>query len=178
MFNSPSTPPSPKLTRETATMDGPPAANTPGRIQLRRTKGWRKPEGAIVVSRPTKWGNPFTVTWCVRVDCGGVKHWHVLDNRDYYPADWALSTVTIVATKEAAVRQAVAFYRADLAAAPIPAEVLAELAGHDLACWCPLVSRGAYVPCHADVLLSLANDIPMDEVIRENTRRAAGEALR
>ena len=27
-----------------------------------------------------------------------------------------------------------------------------ELAGHDLACWCPLDS-----PCHADVLLELAN---------------------
>ena len=31
----------------------------PKRIQLSRTKGWRKPEGAVVVSRPTKWGNPF-----------------------------------------------------------------------------------------------------------------------
>lgn len=31
----------------------------PCRVQLKRTKGWRKPEGAIVVSRPTKWGNPF-----------------------------------------------------------------------------------------------------------------------
>ncbi|WP_156803257.1 DUF4326 domain-containing protein, partial [Mycobacterium gordonae] len=31
----------------------------PSRIQLRRTKGWRKPEGAIVVARPSKWGNPF-----------------------------------------------------------------------------------------------------------------------
>lgn len=27
----------------------------PSRIQLRRTKGWRKPEGAIVVARPSKW---------------------------------------------------------------------------------------------------------------------------
>lgn len=33
----------------------------PRRIQLRRTKGWRKPEGAIVVARPSKWGNPFRV---------------------------------------------------------------------------------------------------------------------
>jgi hypothetical protein len=31
----------------------------PERIQLRRTKGYRKPEGAVVVSRPSKWGNPF-----------------------------------------------------------------------------------------------------------------------
>lgn len=26
-----------------------------------RTKGWRKPEGAIVVARPTKWGNPYHI---------------------------------------------------------------------------------------------------------------------
>lgn len=30
-------------------------------IQLRRRKGWRKPEGAVVVARPSRWGNPFTV---------------------------------------------------------------------------------------------------------------------
>ena len=28
-----------------------------------------------------------------------------------------------------------------------------ELRGHDLACWCPLGQ-----PCHADVLLEIAND--------------------
>jgi hypothetical protein len=32
---------------------------TARRIQLRRTRGWRKPPGAVVVSRPSKWGNPF-----------------------------------------------------------------------------------------------------------------------
>jgi Protein of unknown function (DUF3631)/Domain of unknown function (DUF4326) len=34
---------------------------TPKRVQLRRTKGWRKPEGAISVARPHKWGNAFVV---------------------------------------------------------------------------------------------------------------------
>ena len=34
---------------------------TPHRVQLHRTKGWRKPEGAISVARPHKWGNPFVV---------------------------------------------------------------------------------------------------------------------
>jgi hypothetical protein len=33
----------------------------PQRIQLHRTKGWRKPEGAVVVARPSRWGNPFRV---------------------------------------------------------------------------------------------------------------------
>jgi hypothetical protein len=31
----------------------------PKRVQLRRTKGWRKPEGTVSVARPTRWGNPF-----------------------------------------------------------------------------------------------------------------------
>ena len=30
----------------------------PTRIQLRRSKGWRKPENAVVVARPSCWGNP------------------------------------------------------------------------------------------------------------------------
>ena len=34
---------------------------TPRRIQLRRTRGWRKPPGAVVVPRPTRWGNPDSV---------------------------------------------------------------------------------------------------------------------
>jgi len=33
----------------------------PRRIQLRRVKGWRKPPGAVVVARPSKWGNPYLV---------------------------------------------------------------------------------------------------------------------
>ena len=47
---------------------------------------------------------------------------------------------------------------ADESAADVPALVAeverlrAEVAGRDLACWCPLDS-----PCHADVLLELAN---------------------
>lgn len=33
----------------------------PQRIQRRRTKGFRLPEGTICVSRPSKWGNPYRV---------------------------------------------------------------------------------------------------------------------
>ena len=33
-------------------------AGSPRRIQRKRTKGWRKPEGAINVTRPSIWGNP------------------------------------------------------------------------------------------------------------------------
>jgi len=35
-------------------------ARTPIRIQRKRTRGWRMPEGAIYVGRPTRYGNPFT----------------------------------------------------------------------------------------------------------------------
>ena len=31
----------------------------PKRIQRKRTKGWRMPENAVVVSRPSRFGNPF-----------------------------------------------------------------------------------------------------------------------
>lgn len=35
---------------------------TPKRVRLRRTAGWRKPPGAVVVARPSKWGNPHAIT--------------------------------------------------------------------------------------------------------------------
>lgn len=56
-----------------------------------------------------------------------------------------------------------------------PADIRMELRGKNLCCWCPIVAHGDYMPCHADVLLSIANNIPIDEVIRENTRWAEGE---
>lgn len=100
----------------------------PERIQLRRTKGWRKPEGAVVVARPTKWGNPFAMNIGPR-DEGGM-------------------------TRE----QAVAAYRY-WAQTHILEYLLREIRGRDLACWCPLVdAEGNHVPCHADVLLEIANE--------------------
>lgn len=33
----------------------------PVRIQRRRVKGWRMPDGARYVGRGTRWGNPYTV---------------------------------------------------------------------------------------------------------------------
>jgi hypothetical protein len=40
----------------------------------------------------------------------------------------------------------------DVSVYPPREEIRAQLAGHDLACWCPLDG-----PCHADVLLEIAN---------------------
>ena len=33
----------------------------PKRIQRKRTKGWKMPEGAVYVGRPTTWGNSHVV---------------------------------------------------------------------------------------------------------------------
>jgi hypothetical protein len=93
----------------------------PRRIRLQRTAGWRKPEGAVVVSRPSRWGNPHPF-------------------REATPEERA---------------RVVELYRRDLVAGRLSfteADVRRELAGRDLACWCPLDG-----PCHADVLLEAAN---------------------
>jgi hypothetical protein len=37
------------------------STGAPLRIQRKRTKGWRMPEGAVYVGRPSRWGNPFKV---------------------------------------------------------------------------------------------------------------------
>jgi hypothetical protein len=104
----------------------------PKRIQLRRTKGWRKPEGTVVVSRPSRWGNPFRPHETYR-----------FTYRDGHIG------MGIAGGQDSVVRLFEAFLdaRPDLQQA-----VREELAGHDLACWCRLDE-----PCHADVLLSFAN---------------------
>lgn len=43
----------------------------PQRIQRKRTKGWKAPEGAVYVGRPTKWGNPFPVSEYGRAEAVG-----------------------------------------------------------------------------------------------------------
>jgi len=37
------------------------AACVPRRLQRRRTRGWRKPAGSVIVDRTSRWGNPFAV---------------------------------------------------------------------------------------------------------------------
>lgn len=130
----------------------------PERIQLRRTKGWRKPEGAIVVARPSRWGNPWRVTKCNRIECGPeVTRWCVfLGNEAHH---WHHQS------RADAHRRAVGLFRAYLlhmhgTLTPSAWQLdMGELAGRDLACWCPLEdAQGRRVPCHADVLLELANE--------------------
>lgn len=120
----------------------------PERIQLRRTRGWRLREvspDAIVVSRPTKYGNPFRIGQPVLVE-------------RYYPS---FTRVTVTPRDR---REATMWFSLILGpdwGLPVPFlahGALSDLRGHDLACWCPIVDeRGQRVPCHADVLLGLAN---------------------
>jgi hypothetical protein len=96
----------------------------PERIRLSRAKGWRRPANAVVVARPTRWGNPYRVG----------------DELD---------------GQRLSRSEAVALFEEDLVAGRLRftlAEARAELAGRDLCCWCSLDG-----PCHAEVLLSIAN---------------------
>jgi hypothetical protein len=118
----------------------------PRRIQLSRKKGWRLPANTVVVSRPSKWGNPFRI----RRDPGG-RCWLVNDPDsagDRAFLDRGRATVF-----------AVVAFRGWLIGHPYGLEVAAEakqlLRGKNLACWCPIDQ-----PCHADVLLEVANANP------------------
>lgn len=116
----------------------------PRRIQLRRTKGWRKPEGAVVVSRPTRWGNPVRV-----LHRDGT--WDVVGVNVHGP------TIAVRISRRDALQAAVDWYRSFLTrpgkGGEFDRQVIRDnLAGRDLCCWCKPDE-----PCHADVLLELAN---------------------
>ncbi len=113
---------------------------TPMRIQLRRRKGWRMPENTIKVDRTTKWGNPFKV-W--RSDEG----WMVSNGSCHWPVPNQSAGMALAVEK---FREALA---KGLTREIYPGSVLLhELRGKNLACWCPPDS-----PCHADVLIEVAN---------------------
>jgi hypothetical protein len=125
--------------------------DAPQRIQRRRTKGWRLPSGAIICTRPAKFGNPFKVGgWFKIGGHGGMRL--VWSQRIIWKPEDIDGAVrggyTLIETSQ----QAVDFYRRFLQINPLSAREIAELRGHDLACWCKI---GA--PCHADVLLEVVN---------------------
>lgn len=118
----------------------------PERIQQRRTKGWRKPDGAVGVSRPSRWGNPFPVA-----DYGLDLSLDLF--RDAIRGNWNPSRLNQDASDEywdKAYRRNHE-WRKRLGGNPIEL-ARAELRGKTLMCFCPLDQ-----PCHADVLLAIAN---------------------
>ena len=109
----------------------------PRRIQRRRTKGWRMPMGAVCVTRPGIFGNPFTA-WLGRAEC--LRLYHLFLNAEWSRLEREGSWRLGITLDELKARRIELVKR------------LPELRGHDLACWCPLG-----VECHADVLLAWAN---------------------
>ena len=101
---------------------------TPHRIQRKRIKGWKMPENTVYVGRGTKFGNYYKV---------------------------GMITTQGIEVKDRAM--AVKLYKADLLKYGFKAGafnvIKDELQGSNLACWCPLDQ-----PCHADVLLKIANN--------------------
>lgn len=127
----------------------------PQRIQMSRQRPWRADHpDAVVVARPSRWGNPFKVgaRYLTRT------YWHRAPSPDVMGRDegstydsWGSDQQIVARVRDRA--HAVELFRAwvtyhDDVWTP---ERLTPLTGRDLACWCPLDE-----PCHADVLLDLA----------------------
>jgi hypothetical protein len=137
----------------------------PARFQLRRTRGWRKPENSISVARPTMWGNPFVV----RGPYPGTN----MPYRVYCNDGPGMGRcVAMASDKSAAYQEAVNFFSRwfDCTVSEPYTELhnfreiygwhgfhLASvchklLHGKSLGCWC-----APDMPCHADVILKRAN---------------------
>lgn len=132
----------------------------PERIQRKRTKGWRMPEGAVYVGRPTVWGNPFTVM------NGHRQGWLVWDDRDRLGLTNQVTSdgfLRAFSSKAAAIRFAVRLFRRSLTPEARD-QIRTALAGRDLTCWCPLDS-----PCHGDVLLEIANAAECERPVKSET---------
>ena len=99
----------------------------PKRIQLSRKKGWRMPPNTVKVDRSTRFGNPFG-SGCQHLP--GWREWAVTAFRD-----WLNRSPDVYIDEWARIRRC-----------------LDDIRGKNLACWCPMGE-----PCHADVLLEMAN---------------------
>lgn len=147
----------------------------PQRIQRKRTKGWRMPPNTIYVGRGTRWGNPYRVGESQTRSPGALRpnadweHEGRCDkaNHQEHTFTHADGRVTRHYVQPATPDQCVEMYAQHIGAAAntrlnispdeqwcqeYQARARQELAGKNLACWCPPDQ-----PCHADVLLEIAN---------------------
>ena len=124
---------------------------TPQRVQRSRQKGWRKPPNTVIVTRPWKFGNPFAAK------VPGGEHGLATMTREHLVEDFReWLTTPLFAGKSPRGRDSM--LGVPYSARDRILENLHELRGKNLACWCPLTQ-----PCHADVLLELANtEVPRD----------------
>lgn len=104
----------------------------PRRIQRRRTRGWEMPPNTVPVGRGTRFGNPF-VCDDPSLAVSAFRAW-LNRERVVLPEGVSCAGGCHVVDREAMLR------------------ALPTLRGRDLACWCPVDQ-----PCHADVLLEMAN---------------------
>lgn len=145
----------------------------PQRIQLHRTAGWRKPDDAIVVARPNRWGNPYayrTHTGLARVpaldgsaweyegriSADGARHdvFHPDGHRTEHHVRWMTREECVEVYRQALTEPTAQLRLYDRRARQVLSVEMAraELAGRDLCCWCKPGQA-----CHADVLLAVAN---------------------
>lgn len=113
----------------------------PERIQMSRRRPWRAEHpDAVIVARPSKWGNPFTIAGAIESGYADSQmEGHIVAAEAF--DDW-LHGNTWAAGSGAEWDDRRFRMLADLH----------ELAGKDLACWCKPTDA-----CHADTLLKLAN---------------------
>lgn len=113
----------------------------PNRIQLRRTKGWRKPAGCVSVGRGSRWGNPFKLDGAIDVRYVRADLREVASAQKPEPRTQS----------DAVAGFTLALLRGDLSFTLD--DIKRELRGKDLACWCKPGDQ-----CHADALLWYANE--------------------
>lgn len=119
----------------------------PRRIQLSRRRGFSLAAVAgnglpvVVVSRPSKWGNPYKVSDYNCCDHDGKP----LSRKQALPLQ-----------REMAHRDFDAWLFCVPAGEKLAAAARKELRGRHLACWCPLPAKGEEDLCHAAVLLRVA----------------------
>lgn len=107
---------------------------------------------AVVVSRPSVYGNPWTIAEARKAGAWGT---------DAEIAAWCSSLYRKWVEGSRYLREGIDNSRADRIRARLPI-----LRGKNLACWCALPAPGAPDPCHGAVLLDLANR-PTCEAIPE-----------
>jgi hypothetical protein len=116
------------------------------------------PENTVYVGRGTKWGNPYKVGETqIRMPALDGSEWEherrlykTSGEKHAYVHNSDGSHITWHQVEDATAEQCVELYR-EWISFTAPQE-MQTLAGKDLACWCPPDQ-----PCHADVLLELAN---------------------
>lgn len=109
----------------------------PIRIQRRRTAGWTMPPNTVYVGRPSVFGNPF--------------RWQAAREVGYIGTDDELRRFAVRVFREWLTDNRRYGHGQEGSLYELMRR-LNELRGKNLACWCPLDR-----PCHADVLLEIAN---------------------